>query len=107
MRHSQSILLVIAATLLLGCDRTPTELRLITPKSPVNQEIAEDLANLLGRESVVKVTLVRAPEDDETVLESLASGDGDIAIITNNMPFRSDIATVMPLISYCAPCGLP
>ena len=97
MRHSQLILFVITATLLLGCEQTPTELRLITPKSPVDREIAEDLANLLRRESVVKVTLVRAPEDDETVLESLASGDGDIAIITNNMPFRSDIATVMPL----------
>ncbi len=97
MRHHQSILLAITATVLLGCERAPTELRLITPKSPVDQEIATDLAKLLGRESGVNIALVPAPEDDETVLESLASGDGDIAIITNNMPFRPDIATVMPL----------
>ncbi len=97
MRNRQSILLAIALTALLGCERAPTELRLITPKSPVDQEIATDLAKLLGRESGVNINLVPAPEDDETVLESLASGDGDIAIITNNMPFRPDIATVMPL----------
>jgi TRAP-type uncharacterized transport system substrate-binding protein len=97
MRHRQSMLLAIAITVLLGCGPAPTELRLITPKSPIDQEIAIDLADLLGRESGVNVTLVPAPEDDETVLESLASGDGDIAIITNNMPFRPDIATIMPL----------
>ncbi len=97
MRHRQSILLLCAVIILLGCEQAPTELRLITPKSPVDQEIATDLANLLGRESGVNIALVPAPEDDETVLHSLASGDGDIAIITNNMPFRPDIATVMPL----------
>ena len=97
MLHHQSILLAIALTALLGCERAPTELRLITPKSPVDQEIATGLADLLGRESGVNVTLVPTPEGEETVLQSLASGNGEIAIITNNMPFRSDIATVMPL----------
>ena len=97
MRKHQSILLIFAITVVLGCERAPTELRLITPKSPVNQEIAKDFADLLGRESAVRITLVPAPEGEETVLQALASGDGDIAIITNNMPFRSDIATVMPL----------
>ncbi len=97
MRYRQSFLLAIAATILLGCERTPTELRLITPKSVIDQSIAKDFANLLGRESAINIALVPAPEDEETVLESLASGDGDIAIITNNMPFRPDIATVMPL----------
>ncbi len=97
MRHRQSIFLAIALTTLIGCDRAPTELRLITPKSPVNQAIAEDFAELLDRNSAVSVTLVPAPEDDRTVLEALAAGDGDIAIITDIMPFRPDIATVMPL----------
>jgi len=64
---------------------------------PVNQAIAEDFADLLDQNSAVRVTLVPAPEDDRTVLEALAAGDGDIAIITDIMPFRSDIATVMPL----------
>lgn len=97
MRHSQLFLLAVAATLLFGCGQSQTELRLITPKSPIDQSIAKDFATLLDRESAVKIALVPAPEDEETVLDSLASGDGDISIITNNMPFRPDIATVMPL----------
>ncbi len=97
MRHSQLFLLAVAATLLLGCGQSQTELRLITPKSPIDQLIAKDFAKLLGRESAVNIALVPTPEDEETVLDSLAPDDGDIAIITNNMPFRPDIATVMPL----------
>jgi TRAP-type uncharacterized transport system substrate-binding protein len=88
---------VICVMVLIGCEKSPTELRLITPKSPVNQAIAEDFAELLDRNSAVSITLVPAPDDNKTVLETLAAGDGDIAIITDIMPFRPDIATVMPL----------
>ena len=87
MRHSQTIFITIAATLLFGCERAPTELRLITPKSLIDQAIAEDFAALLDRNSAVKITLVPAPDDEKTVLESLATGNGDIAIVTNIMPF--------------------
>jgi TRAP-type uncharacterized transport system substrate-binding protein len=97
MCYHQSVFLAITAIVLLGCERAPTELRLIMPKMPVSQAIAEDFASLLDRNSAVKITLVRTPEDDITVLEALASGAGDIAIITDIMPFRSDVATVMPL----------
>lgn len=97
MHCCQLIFLAVASTFLFACEPAPKELRLITPKTPVSQEIATDFANLLGDESGVNITLVPAPEDDKTVLESLASGDGDLAIITNIMPFRADVATVMPL----------
>ena len=97
MRHCQSILLLVVLLALFGCERAPTELRLIMPKLPVNQAIAEDFVELLDQNSAVRVTLVPAPEDARTVLEALAAGDGDIAIITDIMPFRPDIATVMPL----------
>ena len=66
MRHCQSIFLAIALTALTACEPAPTELRLITPKSPIDREIAEDFANLLGRESAVTVTLVPAPEGEQT-----------------------------------------
>jgi len=97
MRYSHLILLATVATVLFACEQAPTELRLITPKSPLGQKIATDFANLLDDESSVNIMLVPAPEDDQTVLESLASGHGDLAIITDIMPFRADVATVMPL----------
>lgn len=97
MSYRNLILLATATTVLLACEQDPTELRLITPKSPVSQEIARDFANLLDDESSVRITLVPAPDGEQTVLEALASGDGDLAIITDIMPFRPDVATVMPL----------
>ena len=97
MRHRQSIFLLVVLLALLACERAPTELRLIMPKLPVNQAIAEDFVKLLDQNSAVRVTLVPAPEDTRTVLEALAAGDGDIAIVTDIMPFRPDIAAVMPL----------
>lgn len=97
MRYSYPVLLAFAATCLIACEQEPKELRLITPKLLVGQEIAKDFAELLGENSGVNITLVPAPEDGQTVLESLAAGDGDLAIITDIMPFRPDVATVMPL----------
>ena len=97
MRHRSLIILATATSILFACEPAPTELRLITPKSPVGQDIATDFASLLGDNSGVNITLVPAPEDEKTVLESLASGAGDLAIITDIMPFRDDVATVMPL----------
>lgn len=97
MRYVYLILFAITTTCLFACERQPAELRLITPKLAIGQEIAADFADLLGDNSGVSITLVPAPEGNQTVLESLASGDGDLAIITDIMPFRDDVATVMPL----------
>jgi len=97
MRYVYLILLATAATGLFACERQPAELRLISPKLTVGQEIAKDFAALLDENSSVNVTLIPAPEGGETVLEALASGDGDLAIITDIMPFRPDVATIMPL----------
>ena len=97
MRRYHLIFLAIATVVLFACEPAPKKLRLITPKSPLSQEIATEFANMLGDESGVQITLVPAPADDTTVLESLAAGDGDLAIITGFMPFRPDVATVMPL----------
>ncbi len=97
MRYRHLILLATAATCLFACERQPAELRLISPKLTVGQEIAKDFVDLLDENSSVNVTLMPAPEGGETVLEALASDDGDLAIITDIMPFRSDVATIMPL----------
>ena len=97
MRRRPLFILAIATSILFACEPAPTELRLITPKSPLGQDIAADFASLLGDNSGVNITLVPAPEDEPTVLASLASGAGDLAIITDIMPFRDDVATVMPL----------
>jgi len=63
----------------------------------VDQEIAREFSDLLDRESTIRVELIGSPVSDETSLDALLAGEADIALVSNNMPFRSGIATVMPL----------
>ena len=91
------ILLLTACAGLFGCEKSPTRLRLAVPTLSVDQEIAEDFSELLGRESTISVALTGSPASDEAALDALIAGDADIALVSNNMPFRSGITTVMPL----------
>lgn len=88
---------LIGLLALTACDGGSRELRLVTPVLPVDREIAEDLAALLNQESSVDIILTDSPLAEEAALEAISSGDADIALVSNNLPFRNDIATVMPL----------
>ena len=72
-------------------------MRFVTPISPIDQEIAADLVDLLDRESAVRIELTSTPVSETLALDALASGTADIALVSNNMPFRKGITTVMPL----------
>ena len=91
------ILLLTVFAGFIGCEKSPTHLRLVIPALSVDQEIAEEFAELLGRESTISVALTGSPISDEAALDTLIAGDADIALVSNNMPFRSGITTVMPL----------
>jgi TRAP-type uncharacterized transport system substrate-binding protein len=91
------ILLLTVFVGFTGCEKSPTLLRLVIPALSVDQEIAEEFAELLGRESTISVALTGSPISDEAALDTLIAGDADIALVSNNMPFRSGITTVMPL----------
>ena len=72
-------------------------MRFVTPISPIDQEIAADFVDLLDRESAVRIERTSTPLSETSALDALASGTADIAIVSNNMPFRNGITTVMPL----------
>ena len=97
MRTIQICLVLISLALSGGCAKKPTELRFVAPISPTDQEIATDLVGLLDRESAVRIELTSQPKSEAAALDALASGTADIAIVSNNMPFRKGITTVMPL----------
>ena len=69
----------------------------VTPISPIDQEIAADLVDLLDRESAVRIELTSTPVSETFALDALAAGTADIALVSNNMPYRKGITTVMPL----------
>lgn len=90
-------LAMIATIALAGCERTPTELRFVIPVEPVDREIVEDLGRLLTNESEIDVEFMTSPLAEQAALDALSSGEADIALVSNDLPFRTDVATVMPL----------
>lgn len=92
--------------LLSACDTGPHELRLVTPTEPVDRSIVEELGALLDDDAAVTVRLTSTPLSEEAALDAVQSGDADIALVSNNLPFRSDIATVMPLYPTVLHIGL-
>jgi TRAP-type uncharacterized transport system substrate-binding protein len=88
-------LMVLAG--LAACDPGPHELRLVTPTEPVDASIVEEISSLLDAEAGLRIQLTETPLSEEAALDAVASGEADVALVSNGLPFRSDIATVMPL----------
>ncbi len=97
MRRTLATFWPIGLFMLSACDSGPHELRLITPTEPVDASIVEEFGNLLDQEAAVKVQLTATALSEEAALDAIASGDADMALVSNNLPFRTDVATVMPL----------
>ena len=97
MRRKSSVIGLFAAYILGGCDSGTVELRLVAPESPLDRAIAEDMVELFDESSAVQLTIVETSMAEEAALDAVTAGDADIALISNNLPFRDDIATVMPL----------
>lgn len=97
MRVTRSASILLALTLLAACDSRPTDLRLVAPESRLDRAIAEDMVELFDESSAVHLTIVDSSMSDEAALDAIAAGEADIALISNHLPFRDDIATVMPL----------
>ena len=85
------------AIILSSCDGAPRELVLVRPAAEVDQEIAENLLKLLDEDASLRIHLSDEELAGGEALQALADGRADIALISNDQPFREDIATVMPL----------
>jgi TRAP-type uncharacterized transport system substrate-binding protein len=89
--------LMVLTAGLAACDAGPHELRLVTPTEPVDASIVEEISSLLDAEAGLRIQLTETPLSEEAALDAVASGEADVALVSNGLPFRSDIATVMPL----------
>lgn len=97
MRIVRPILLLAVFLVLSGCDREPADLRMVTPIAPIDHEMAQEFSRLLGENSTISIQLTDSVASDEIALDALLAGDADIALVSNNIPFRTGISTVMPL----------
>lgn len=97
MRTALVTLSFIVLVGLNACDSGPQELKFVTPLSPIEKGIAQELSALLDSDASVRIILTESPLAEEAALDAISAGDADIALVSNNLPFRDDIATVMPL----------
>jgi TRAP-type uncharacterized transport system substrate-binding protein len=94
----RTVLTFVLLATLAACEEGPRELTFVTPAAEVDREIVEDLGELFDSERVLtRIRLTDVPLSGEQALDALASGDADLALISNSQNFRRDIATVMPL----------
>lgn len=96
--RSYSPLLWLTMLLLTSsCSKEGGDLRLATPVSRIDQEIATDLAALFNQESELKISLTDAELSGEQALDAVLNGTADIALVSNALPYRKGIATIIPL----------
>jgi len=88
---------LISTAILSGCEAEPRQLRLVTPTEPVDSDIIADVADLLADSARVNVELTKEALSEVAALDAVASGEADLALVSNYLPFRDDIATIMPL----------
>lgn len=72
---------------------------MVTPRLPVDQKIAEDIAAVLNEQSSISVKLIASGNARLPSNEALLDGSADIALMSNNQPHKSGITAVMPLYS--------
>ena len=97
LRPGHLVIIVIFLAQLSACGKSPTELRLVTPTEPEDRSIVEEWSDLLNQEAKFRVRLIDKPLSEEAALDAIVSGAADIALVSNNLPFRDEITTVMPL----------
>lgn len=75
----------------------PAKLRVIAPSSDLDSEIVGDLAKILNRGSEFELQVSSEQQSGEIALDMLIAGDADLAMVSNYLPYREGIATVMPV----------
>lgn len=96
MPRPSTLTLLIVLFVAAGCDSGPVKLTLAYPSSPIDRDVADSLAALITRESGLELELTESRMSEEAAIEQLLTEAVDIALISNNMPYRDGIATVIP-----------
>jgi hypothetical protein len=97
MFEPRRLAIIFGLVALVSCRGEPESLRLVTPVTPIDRSVLEDLGELLQGQVRVSLELSEVPMSEAAALDAVASGAADLAVVSNNMPFRDDVATVLPL----------
>ena len=97
MRPAPILFVASLAALLTACDAATTDFTIVRPAEVIDRGIVEELEEILELNSPYEVTLTPEILSEAEALDAIAAGDADFALVSNHLPFRDDIATVMPL----------
>jgi len=97
MRIITLILSPVVLLLLVSCEPRQTELRLVAPFTPSDLAVAEELSELLDESHATALHITDVPQSGEAAIDQVAAGDADIALVSNSLPFRDNIETILPL----------
>ena len=88
--------LFVVVLLLAACGRSPVELRFATPGSPIDRPIVADLATLFEAETDIRLELTETEMSGQEALDAIVAGEVDLALVSNALPYRDGVATVIP-----------
>ena len=91
------IIIASSAAMLASCESHIPDLRLVAPSESIDSGIISEFSNLLDEGYTVGISLTEYSLAEEAALDMLVSGSADLALVSNNLPYREDVATVMPL----------
>lgn len=97
MRPIPLVFVASFALLAAACEPATEELTIVRPAELVDRGIVEELEGILETNSEFSVSLTDDPLSESDALDAVAAGTADLALVSNYLPFREDIATVMPL----------
>lgn len=97
---SITILALLLASMLIctsAAAKPTAEIDMVMPALEIDQKIAQQIVELVSDRSGIQINLVPLPDDSMSELDALQNGYADIAFSLNNVRFRDNISTVMPL----------
>ena len=97
MRPIPRLFLLLVLLNLGSCESGQEELRLAAPFAQVDRAIVEDLSGLFDSSHSTRLSVTGLSLSEAAAIDAVASGVADFALVSNSLPFRNDIATVMPL----------
>jgi TRAP-type uncharacterized transport system substrate-binding protein len=97
MRRIPLVLLIVVSVNLCSCEPGVEKLRFVAPFTQVDRAIAEDLSELLDASDSTRLTITGSSLAGDAAIDAVASGAADIALVSNSLPFRNNIATIIPL----------
>lgn len=97
MRPVPLVIVASFAVLLAACESATEELTIVRPAEVIDRSIVEELEGILEANSAFSVSLTDQVLSESEALDAVAAGTADLALVSNYLPFRDDIATVLPL----------